>query len=248
MSLDLWWARPSDAKDDHLSWFTDAERTRAAAYRHDVDRGRFIVGCALSRLVVADVLGCTPAEVPLTRKCGTCERPHGKPRVVGDPVHLSVSHSGDHVVVAVTRSGPVGVDVEEVSERAKLPVSIVLAASERALLERLYGAERTAAFYRYWVRKESVVKATGDGLRAPLSAVIVSGSDDPARLVSMPNHDASIFAMADVDIDVEHAAAVTVIGPETISPRTWDASTSLRDGNMGTAPTSLDNRFTHGQS
>jgi 4'-phosphopantetheinyl transferase len=75
-------------------------------------------------------------------------------------------------LVALTRTGEVGIDVEQ--ER---PVRDALAIARRLFAPREYAwlraqsaGEQDPAFLRCWTRKEAVVKAAGAGLRAPLDA------------------------------------------------------------------------------
>ena len=48
---------------------------------------------------------------------------------------------------------------------------------------RLTQEQRAARFFRYWVAKEAVLKATGDGLRTPMTALSMSPADEPPVLV-----------------------------------------------------------------
>ncbi|MEV5407320.1 4'-phosphopantetheinyl transferase superfamily protein [Thermopolyspora sp. NPDC052614] len=212
LSCEVWWARPDAARPWHRDLFTPDELGRADAYRRRADRDRFTVGCAVSRIVLGRRLGLAPADVPLRRDCDSCGRPHGRPRLPGDDLHLSVSHSGDWVAVAVTGLGPVGVDVEQHSARALDLAETVLAPAEAAALARLPVGERAAAMIGYWARKEAVVKATGDGLRAPLSGVRVSPPGEPARLLAYDGRPDLVMALRDLPSRPGHAAAIAVLG------------------------------------
>jgi hypothetical protein len=90
----------------------DAERRRAARWRHLDDRNRFVLGRSALRSLLGSVLGLPPDAVPLR------QRPGAAPELTGDgpvpPLWWSVSHGGRLVVVAVARR-PVGVDVEPVA-------------------------------------------------------------------------------------------------------------------------------------
>ena len=80
-----------------------------------MDRDRTIVAWALVRTLLGDLLGEDPADVAIERHCVRCgSGDHGKPRLADTSagIHFSLAHSGPHVVVAVSRAGPVGIDVE----------------------------------------------------------------------------------------------------------------------------------------
>lgn len=93
------------------------ERERAAQFRLAGDRARLVVGAVLSRLVDRRSTGIRPDHVALDRRCGRCGQPHGKPTTNG--VGLSVSHGEGLVLVAVSPV-PVGIDIEEIVDGAKV--------------------------------------------------------------------------------------------------------------------------------
>ncbi|WP_344650846.1 4'-phosphopantetheinyl transferase family protein [Cryptosporangium japonicum] len=171
----VWWARPLTAADpDGLAALLDPlEQGRRAAYRRDADRARFTVAAGLLRVLSGAHLGIAPTRVAITRWCPDCDRPHGRPALPVAGWECSVSHSGDRVAVAIGRTGPLGVDVEEASARENAGLrEIVLAADERG-----------DDFVTYWVRKEAVLKATGEGLRVALTEVVVTAPDAPPALL-----------------------------------------------------------------
>ncbi|SEF88838.1 4'-phosphopantetheinyl transferase [Thermomonospora echinospora] len=161
----------------------EVERARRERYVRPADRDRFTVGVAVTRLAAGALLGVAPERVPLDRTCAGCGAPHGRPVIDGGP-HLSVSHSGERVVVALT-GGPVGVDVEEDAGRLTEGVAgQLLGPDEAADLRDLGPAARRRGLLEYWTRKEAVLKATGDGLRVPLTDLRMSAPDEPPRLLA----------------------------------------------------------------
>lgn len=89
------------------AWLDDAERRRAASYRHTDDRSRFVLGRTMLRALLGANLHVAPQAVSLTQLLGEAPQVDGP---VGD-LRWSVSHSGSVVLVAIARR-PVGVDVE----------------------------------------------------------------------------------------------------------------------------------------
>lgn len=106
-------------------------------------------------------LGCAPADVPLQADDrGRLSLAGGQG--VGD---FNVSHT-DHVLALAISSSRVGVDVEEAppaDEDLVALAEVVGTGREVDQLRRLPRAELTAAFQRWWVRKEAVLKADGAG-------------------------------------------------------------------------------------
>lgn len=98
----------------------------------------------------------------------------GKPSLAGEPrVEFNLSHSGSVALVALSRGGPVGADVERRKPRARmLAIARRWLGAENALaLERTPPSEREAAFYRLWTLHEAFAKAVGQGLALQLADV-----------------------------------------------------------------------------
>ncbi|MFJ5884329.1 4'-phosphopantetheinyl transferase family protein [Kitasatospora cineracea] len=116
----------------------------------------------------ADTLGVPRAGLRIAREPGG--RPvlagTGPPTGAGRPLHVALSHGRDTVAAALTRLGPVGVDVERIRP---LPTTGLARRwfdpAEAEWLERQPGPERPTAFLRLWVQKEALGKALGTGLR-----------------------------------------------------------------------------------
>ncbi|MGI5348024.1 4'-phosphopantetheinyl transferase family protein [Streptomyces sp. CA-250714] len=167
-----------------LAPLSEEERARAAAFVREVDRERYVVAHLALRRELGALLDLDPAEVRFARAdCPVCGDPHGRPIVPGDPVHFSLSHAGDVVLLAFA-AVPVGVDVEELPgvESVRETMS-ALHPRERAELAAVSDAAALpAAFTRCWTRKEAYLKGTGAGLGEDPSITYVSALDEPAQV------------------------------------------------------------------
>lgn len=76
---------------------------------------------------------------------------------------VSISHCRRAVAVAVSDSGPVGIDVESRRRIGDGLVERVCTEKERTVLRA--AADPTMAFLRLWTRKEAVLKLRGTGIR-----------------------------------------------------------------------------------
>ncbi len=156
------------------------ERARAARLHHDDDRRRFVCARAALRRLVGETLGLEPAAVAFT----TVGR--GRP-VLGGPaahsgLHVSASHAGEHVVVALGTQ-PIGVDVELVRHQA-WDLDLASRVLSPAELDYLAGAaDPDLAFFRCWTRKEAYVKTGHDGLTDRLRALTLTPGPNPAGFV-----------------------------------------------------------------
>ncbi|MGI5164570.1 4'-phosphopantetheinyl transferase family protein [Spirillospora sp. CA-253888] len=201
----VWWARREAARPGLAAVLNAVEQARRDRYLRAEDRDRFTLGAAITRLALAPLLGLPPEQVPLTRACADCGDPHGPPRVSGGP-HLSVSHSGDRVAVAVSPHGPLGVDVEAAAGRASADIAgHLLAPGETAPDE--------AALLAYWTRKEALLKATGDGLRVPMTDLRVPPPSAAPRLLSWKDRPdlPPRFTMRALDAGPGHTACLALL-------------------------------------
>ena len=142
------------------------ERDRYASYTNSVVARRFAMGRALMREIVGCALGLAPDMVPLR------EGLHGKPALggamSGRPLWFSVAHCEDLLVVALSRTADVGVDLERARaiEQWERVADRVLDPSERAQVQRAVdaGEDPGVVFLRYWCRVEAELKAIGCGI------------------------------------------------------------------------------------
>nr|ASV47086.1 4'-phosphopantetheinyl transferase [uncultured bacterium] len=220
----VWWAEEAAAAAHHDALLSPVERHRRDRYRQPVDRRRFTVGVALSRLLLAAATGTSPDRLAIDRHCAGCGEPHGRPRLAdgGGGLDFNVSHSGGRVVVAITTGVRVGVDVEHAGPRSAVTgvERLVLSAEERRHLDRRVDLDRSRAVLRYWTRKEAVVKATGDGLGAGMDRLTMSAPDEAPRLLSWRDREeiCARIAVWDLHGPADHPAALAVLRPDGSPP------------------------------
>ena len=143
------------------------ERDRAARFRFEIHRARYIAGRGAMRTVLGGVLGMDPGQLEF--RYGA----HGKPEL--KDLHFNLSHSDRWAVLGVTRAAPVGVDVERINPDRSNPdiARRFFAAQEIRELSALSGGAYVDAFFQIWARKEAVLKAVGTGISGGLSSFAV---------------------------------------------------------------------------
>jgi 4'-phosphopantetheinyl transferase len=121
--------------------------------------------------------------VTVGRLCPGCASPdHGRPFLRGwrgsRPAGVSLSRTPGTTVVAMWPGGQVGVDVERLDRFTDPGLADVL----------LHPGERTdpAGLAATWVRKEALLKASGDGLSVDPRAVCLDAADGRPRVVAWP--------------------------------------------------------------
>jgi 4'-phosphopantetheinyl transferase len=88
-------------------------------------------------------------------------------------IDFNLSHARDHVLIAIARQQPLGVDLERIDRRIKIEdlARRYFSSAEADALETLPAELRRAAFLRLWTCKEAVLKALGAGLSFGLEKV-----------------------------------------------------------------------------
>lgn len=182
------------------------EQARAARFRFERDRSRYVLAHALWRVTLSACLDCPVGEVPLGRL------PSGQPQLAGTGLSTSLSHSGDWVAVAVARAVAVGVDIECLPPRMSLldMVDAICTADEAEEIGRLPRSARGQALLELWVRKEALVKAFGTGLRLAPTDLHAKNPVHPPPALGLPSFEVRGLA-ADVRL-VAAAAAPTTVG------------------------------------
>ena len=167
------WAAGLDQPPENVaalrSILSPDETIRAARFHFERDRHRFAVARGALRSLLGCYLSLSPAQVQINYS------PRGKP-AVSSPLHFNLSHSGELALLAVTRIGEIGVDVEHIRpvKDAGHIAERFFSPRESAAFKSLPRLKKPAAFFNLWTRKESWLKATGEGLSDSLSQVEVS--------------------------------------------------------------------------
>jgi 4'-phosphopantetheinyl transferase len=204
------WARPDD--DPRMRDLLDeGERARYERFMRAEDKARFVTGRWLARTVLAEATGKPPRDLRFTTDCPHCGGSHGKPRLPGSDLDFSLSHSGDRVLLVLVEGALVGADVEQQSDRDIDSLArMVLTDAEGEVLRAM--ADRKRGFHAYWSRKEALLKATGHGLAASMTAIHVSGPDEPPEVVAWEGEAAvSPVRLADLEAGPGYAAAAAVL-------------------------------------
>lgn len=156
----------------------DEEKAHAARLLSASARAQFVARRLALRNELASFTGTRQEEIHYRREpCARCGAAHGRPRAVGFDGCFSTS-STPHVTGLIIEDRPVGIDVEELASRAVVrDVTPLLHPHERtaiAVAHDISPLEGRRVFTQMWVRKEALLKATGEGLTAPLDRDDVS--------------------------------------------------------------------------
>ena len=216
------------------------EAERAARFRFERDRRRFIAGRGTLRAVLARYLSADPAE--LRFRYG----PQGKPALdpgllrdpdprpasdpvaatapiaaadsSGGPLTFNLAHSGGRTLIAVARRRRIGVDIEAIRpEVAREKIAgRFFSHAEIDYLRSLPESEHTEAFFTIWTLKEAYIKAIGGGLTIPLDRFTVSPSqgEASAAVIAADDPEASArWSLQRLFPGPGYAGALAVEGP-----------------------------------
>ncbi|CAL9287097.1 4'-phosphopantetheinyl transferase family protein [Streptomyces sp. SudanB182_2057] len=163
------------------------ERYRAAGHR-PAARARFAASRRLVKHAAAAVLDVPADELDIARG------PAGRPYLRGcDRLGLSLSHTGDLLVLALSLHGAIGADAEPLGRSGcrALLAQRACTRQELADLRALPAHERGDAMVRLWTLKEAYTKALGVGTALPFrtfgfrvegaAAVLHDDNGEPVR-------------------------------------------------------------------
>ena len=110
-------------------------------------------------------------------------------------------------LIAVSRQGRIGVDVERIRNLVwgKL-AHRHFTPQEVSALQAMEKPERRHGFFRLWTCKEAFLKALGVGLTVPLNGFEVELR--PGQPAGLRGEAGEAWALAELDVPAEYAAAV----------------------------------------
>lgn len=206
--------QPAEMHDSFLRTLEPDEHARANRFHFEKHRRHFVTARGFLRALVARYLQIKPEDVRFAYGL------YGKPALTAEHsgLHFNASHSHELAVYAFVQDHEIGVDVEYVNEdfASEDIARHFFSAYEVRTLMALPTAERAAAFFRCWTRKEAYIKAIGSGLSHPLDEFDVTfAPNEPAALLRVQRDPESVarWALIDLDAGAGYAAALAVDGP-----------------------------------
>lgn len=145
------------------------EHEKALRLRRENQRNTFILNHALLRIILAAKTAISPFQIGF--ELGA----NGKPYLHQDipNVHFNISDSEDVCLLGFWNQ-PLGVDIEHI--RSDVEAEAIAARFFSIRECRHIGRNGPEHFYKYWSRKEAVLKATGLGITTMLPCIgVVTG-------------------------------------------------------------------------
>ena len=174
--IDIWFSRvdwlASEIKKIEVL-LSQEEKGRAQRFQFLQDRNRYIVRHGVLQLLLAGYQSCKPGQIDIRATV------NGKPYLEGQQkrggIHFNVSSSDTFTAIAFSRNGSIGIDIEKIRDIPDI-LEIVerhFTSDEKHQIFSCPENLRKALFYKFWTRKEAVLKAQGEGLLKQLDCVDV---------------------------------------------------------------------------
>jgi len=184
------------------STLDDTDRERHSEIQIARSATAFLVTRAVVRTVLGHLLGLPGQNVELF----TSER--GKPSLAPSsvlPLYFNTSHSETRAVVALSRVGDLGVDVEDIGPIDERVVRRSVSSDEFERLATMDRDERARAFFHLWTIKEACAKATGVGIGVGMRNIAAT-LDGSGRW--------NEYSWESIDLGPGLAAALAIKSPE----------------------------------
>jgi 4'-phosphopantetheinyl transferase len=150
-------------------WDGPASATAAAPLPRDVAH-------AALRIILAGYVGVAAARRPFRIAAGG--KPHLGETSDSEALAFSLSHGATAALVAISRDGPVGVDLETPRSpriAASRRTALIAAAASLSLAIPLPDDDGDTTLLQAWTRLEALAKATGEGIGAVLERIRHAG-------------------------------------------------------------------------
>jgi 4'-phosphopantetheinyl transferase len=210
------------------------EKQRAAQFRFDRDRDRFIVARGGLRLILGWCLDLPPYELTFAYSAyGKPALPKGLSR---HDLRFNISHSGEIAVLGVANGRELGIDIEQIRHDVdmELVATRFFSAAEQAALQEVPKNRKLDSFYACWTRKEAFIKALGQGLSLPLDSFDVSLTPGlPPQILAARSEPQPWlrWSLQEINVGPGYQACLAVEG-RIGKLHMWEASMEISTGNF----------------
>jgi 4'-phosphopantetheinyl transferase len=228
-SIHVWAVRLEDVTVDldcGHDLFSPEERERAARFKFDRDRRRYLVAHVALHDILCRYAGIDP--VGFSFDIGANGKPRLPQALGSSGVEFNLSHSNEMALVAVCHKREVGVDIEYAKEDFEFQevAERFFTAREVTAMRGLPARLQRQAFFKCWTSKEAFLKAKGTGLSGALDEVkIALTAAEQVRITA----DVPGWSLSELEpIDGYEAALVVAGAPVPICYYLWERKSTGR--------------------
>jgi phosphopantetheinyl transferase len=159
--------------DTYKAFLTAAEQQRYQRLIRKQDKHNFILSRLLTKLGVAEITHYDWKEIEFFQE------ENKKPYLLDADknVYFNFSHASDKVLMALSPRCEVGVDIERIKPVIKTELVARSYYSENEQKHIAQSVNPQREFFRFWVRKEAIVKLLGNQLLDDLQSLDVSSAN-----------------------------------------------------------------------
>jgi 4'-phosphopantetheinyl transferase len=193
-----------------------SERDKSERFRFETIRTRYAKCRFLLRVLLGQYLGVEfyNQEFHLNQ--------HGKPSLESikdrNPIFFNASNSENICLYAFMQNGEIGIDIEKIHDLSDMGriVERFFSPVEIKTFYSLPEHNRKKTFFKYWTRKESLLKAMGVGLSFPLDKVdVITGGEEEMSEVFIKTEELNMeteWTLRDINVFEGFAAALALEG------------------------------------
>jgi len=146
------------------------EQSRCNAYLHEAEKIRYTGNHRVVRKILAQYLQAPAGKIvfDMARQ--------GKPFIKNAGLFFSYTYRGNSGLLAVSRRGEVGVDIEKIKPLHDLAAfaDFSFSAQEKKMIFESSEEQRDDTLFTFWTFKEAIIKCLGVGLNADLTQIDLS--------------------------------------------------------------------------
>lgn len=155
-----------DIANNLVTYLNPDELDRASRFTSDKDRGAYMVSHAFLNVLCSKELQFKPRQIVYSKNS------FGKPYVKERNFNFNLSHSKNNWCLAVS-AYEIGIDLEEINRNFNYYDILERYFSENEQQTIKQAKDPYMEFFKFWTRKEALLKAAGTGLIDDLAKVEV---------------------------------------------------------------------------
>lgn len=147
------------------------EMERASCIHNEKNRCKYILRKALVRYILSLYVEMLPCEIDIQKE------KYGKPFIGRNDIYFNLSHSYDKLAVVVSKTCPVGIDVQYMKEMEDLSwvKQDIFSEEEFELVNKAKDKkEKKTLFFDLWTRKEAFTKCVATGFTIDVKQIAIS--------------------------------------------------------------------------
>ncbi len=193
---------------------SDDEKQRAARFRFDKHRNRFITGRGTIRKILANKGRCLPQAIRFALN------KYGKPAFqepeTARHIQFNASSSDTMGAIAISHNIPLGFDIEKIKPGSNRDYDLIVknqfTNDEYDWYKKQKKHERIRVFFEFWTCKEAYLKALGIGLIGKLDgfSIDLQGQEPLVSYTGLENSEQSKLSLFQLNITGEFAACLAL--------------------------------------